>query len=319
MARRKAQSRVEKTNYYRPPHVQGKSDVLYKVFSCLNPDCQNLLKAESSEVEGDFSIECDMCGHDHNSNSYYSIYDYEVTDTEGDVVRSGQADISHSDYIDSAADFKYCIICGTLKPLSEFGFHSARVNTGRQGECSTCKDMYNGIKNDTRTSDQHREASDRRRTYNLLSGDSYAIDGAEVYNKFDGKCFNCESHLKIDSQGRGNIALDHTLPAKLLWPRTTDNATLLCDHTVNGCNGSKGQRWPKDFYKSSTKLKSLATLTGFPYEILAGDPAINPDAVKYILDNLDDVKNQLIDKPGELDRIRGLIIKHEGVDILGGQ
>jgi len=55
----------------------------------------------------------------------------------------------HDDHIKDAQRYKYCIVCGALKPLEHFDRHSARAS-GRQGECTLCKQVYNSIKNQTR-------------------------------------------------------------------------------------------------------------------------------------------------------------------------
>jgi hypothetical protein len=69
---------------------------------------------------------------------------------------------------EEAKGYKYCIICGTLKPLELFDKHAAR-KTGRQGECNLCKQLYNSMKNQTRIADPHREASQKRRLYTELT------------------------------------------------------------------------------------------------------------------------------------------------------
>ena len=107
------------------------------------------------------------------------------------------------------------------------------------------------------------------------------IESKEIYERFGFKCFKCGEDLSQDIQSksvqRGN--LDHTLPAKFLWPMTTDNATLLCQKH----NGEKAEKWPSDFY-SNQEIQRLVALTGIPYDRMTGDPHYNPEAIKRLHD-----------------------------------
>ena len=90
--------------------------------------------------------------------------------------------------------------------------------------------------------------------------DTPRIDRNEIRRKFRHECFSCDTAI-----GKDNEAFDHTLPARLLWPMTTENATLLC----TTCNGQKSARWPSEFYDEQ-HLRKLAVLTAIPYELLIG-------------------------------------------------
>jgi hypothetical protein len=197
-------------------------------------------------------------------------------------------------------------------PVELFDKHRSR-KTGRQGECNLCKWVYNSIKNQTRIADQHREASQKRRLYTELTN-SPRIDIAAIYEKFNNACFKCGRSLGRDrsdgnSQLRGN--LDHTLPAKFLWPLTTANATLLCkDH-----NGNKGESWPGDFY-TDEELRRLAPIVGIDYTILKGKPYFNPEALER-LESADFVKDlfaRYARYPGELISLRNRILNATGTD-----
>ena len=159
------------------------------------------------------------------------------------MIEEGSFVILHDDYINEAQRLKYCLLCYTQKPLELFGIHNSR-RSGRQGECRLCKTIYNGIKNQSRITDQHREAASRRRLYRLLAEETGHIDSEAVFRKFEGRCFNCSRELRYTTRRQRGFHLDHTLPVRLLWPLTTDNATLLCQ----SCNNEKHDRWPSEFY-----------------------------------------------------------------------
>jgi hypothetical protein len=75
--------------------------------------------------------------------------------------------------------------------------------------------------------------------------------------------------------------LDHTRPLALLWP-LDETATALC----GGCNSSKRDRYPADFYKEPGKLEALSRLTGIPLAELE-NPEPNRVAIGMLSDRLD--------------------------------
>src|SRR6202162_6169469 len=230
MARRAPYTKVERKNFVRPAHVDGQGDVLFRGFQCLNPNCTHFIFVKDQEITDDFEIVCEICQFKHAAAESTPVYDYDLRDTrDGSIVESGAFRILHDDYIAEAKGYKYCIICGTLKLLESFDKHSAR-KTGRQGECTLCKWLYNSIKNQTRIADQHREASQKRRLYTELTN-SPRIDIGAIYEKFGNACFKCGRSLARDRKsGKTQLGgnLDHTLPAKFLSPLPTHNATRLC-------------------------------------------------------------------------------------------
>ena len=256
-------------------------DVVFKVFQCLNPDCQEFICIRKDEVSEFFEIPCPRCGMIHKYGDETKFYDYQLMNIEeNSVLRKGQFAILHDNYVDEAEEFKYCIICCALKPLDHFDRHASRKSK-RQGECRLCKALYNELKNPTRTTDQHREAAQKRRLYVELTGGD-KIDSTEIYERFSYKCFKCGHDLSQDIQAKsvqrgGN--LDHTLPVKFLWPLTNHNATLLCQRH----NGEKAEKWPSEFY-TNQEIKRLVTLTGIPYDTMAGDPHYNPEAIERLHD-----------------------------------
>ena len=256
-------------------------DVVFKGFQCLRRECREFLFVRKSDISEFFEITCPACGHVHKYGDESRLYDYELRDRRNDsTLTTGQFSILHDDYMAEATEFKYCIVCCTLKPLHLFDRHASRKSQ-RQGECRLCKAVYNRLKNPTRTTDQHREAAQKRRLYMELTGDS-KIDSQTIYERFRYRCFKCGLDLSHDIQAQsapraGN--LDHTLPAKFLWPLTTDNATLLCQ----AHNAEKAEQWPSAFY-SDEEIKRLVTLTGISYATLTGTPRYNPVAIEKLHD-----------------------------------
>lgn len=308
MARRKPYTKVEKKNFSRPAHVEGQGDVLYRGFQCLNPECTNFIFVKDEGITDDFEIVCDTCGFKHAAGETTLVYDYDLRDKrDNSIIESGAFEVLHDDYIAEAKAYKYCIICATLKPIELFDKHAARKKSGRQGECNLCKWLYNSIKNQTRIPDQHREASQKRRLYTELTN-SPRIDIAAIYDKFGNACFKCGRSLGRDrtsgkTQLRGN--LDHTLPAKFLWPLTTHNATLLCkDHNAN-----KSEAWPGEYY-TDDELRRLAPMVGIDYNILKGTPHFNPEALQRLKQStlVEALFAKYARYPGELISLRNRIL-----------
>jgi hypothetical protein len=308
MARRKPYTKLVKTNQIRADHVKGMGDVVFKGFQCLNSECQEFIFVRKDEIGDDFEIACPACETVIRSGDETQFYEYELVNLEdGSVIERGTFTILHDDYIEEAQEYKYCIICNTMKPVHLFDHHRAR-KSGRQGECRLCKAIYNSIKNQTRLTDQHREAAQKRRMYLDLSG-SRKINSQEVYKRFGYRCFKCNKDLRgVSAKER---PLDHTLPAVFLWPLTTENATLLCrEH-----NGEKSGKWPSEYY-SDEELKKLSILTGIPYTTLAGSPHYNPEAIARLRDSehVDRLLSKYASYMPEIIRLRNRILEHEGVD-----
>jgi hypothetical protein len=278
LARRSPYSKVNKQNQIRADHVKGMGDVVYIGFQCINPNCKQFIYVRKDEMSEDFQIKCPECGYIHESGGETKFYDYsmDVNDENGNPisVSNGEFTIFHDDYVSEAKEYKYCIVCNTLKPLEFFDNHGSRTS-GRQGECKLCKKAYNEIKNGTRLSDQHREAAQKRRLLLDVAG-SPKINSAEIEARYQHRCFNCNKDLSkiIDKREK---PLDHTLPVFYLWPLSTENATLLC----RTCNGNKSGTWPSQFYKDA-QLKRLSILTGLDYNLLAGTPQYNPEAINQL-------------------------------------
>lgn len=311
MPRRTPYTRVEKSNEVRADHVKGMGDVVFKGFQCLNSECEEFIFVRKDSISEIFEITCPSCGFLFRSGDETQFYSYELLDIRNDppsVIEDGNFTILHDDYIAEAKEYKYCIICNTIKPLDLFDRHSARQSV-RQGECQLCKAVYNSIKNQSRITDQHREAAQKRRMYLDLSGGT-KIDSEAVYQKYGYMCFKCGKDLRtVESQNER--PLDHTLPAVFLWPLTTANATLLC----RDCNGEKSGKWPSLYY-SEPELRGLSVATGVPYDLLSSKPHFNPDAIEMLKDHevVDDLLGKYAPYIDELIKLRNRLLRQEGFD-----
>ncbi|MEX0652435.1 MAG: hypothetical protein WD509_01790 [Candidatus Paceibacterota bacterium] len=261
--------------------------VVYRVLQCSNPECEGFLQISEDDIEeGDVDelSKCPACG------------------------------TVNTPFVLESPRWKYCRVCERLQPLESFHKHKVTgksFRSGRQLECADCKNSkINPVLNPLRTADQHRESSEGRRLYGFLSGESKKkIDSKEIHKRFEGKCFNCERELEYEAKGPKEMHLDHTFPAKLLWPLHF-GPTLLCRE----CNGRKHEVWPADFY-TAEQLKKLSVLTGIPHELLAGKPHVNPKAVQWLVKNIDEILVRWIRYPNEVKRIRRMVQDLEGVDI----
>ena len=288
-------------------------DVVFRGFQCLNGTCQRFIVIREDEIGPDFEIACPACGFVHEAGGETKFFKYRLVHRQEDrVIEEGEFVILHDDYIREAQRLKYCLLCYARKPLELFDVHSVR-QSGRQGECRLCKAIYNGIKNQSRITDQHREAAERRRLYKRLAGEVGRIDSRAIFDKFGGRCFNCGRTLHYTATGQKDFNLDHTLPARLLWPLSTDNATLLCAT----CNNGKHDRWPSAFY-GTPKLRTLARLTGYDHGLLSGSPCVNAAAVEGILADPDTFIEEWIPYPEEIRRVRGMIREYAETDIFEG-
>jgi len=181
-----------------------------------------------------------------------------------------------------------------------------QMEYGFQLECRFCKKFFvNAPLNPQRTAGQMKEDGARRRAFEVLleclNQGSPQLEyknrtgrdlAADIYEKFDGKCFKCKKSLKSIRK----MHLDHTRPLALLWP-LDDYATALCsDH-----NAEKRARMPSDYY-SPNELRELAKITGLQLECLR-DPSPNVKAIKLLGKRLDWFFDEFIPS-GELNKVR---------------
>ncbi|MCR6650024.1 MAG: hypothetical protein NVV73_00375 [Cellvibrionaceae bacterium] len=281
----------------------------------MNKECKNLIFVQVERIDPDFEYICDKCGFEHKAGETTTLYNYELIDErDKSLIEAGSFQLLHDDYVGESKEYKYCIVCGALKPFELFDVHGSR-QTGRQGECRLCKQVYNGIKNQTRLTEQHREASQKRRLYTHFE-DREKMDVAIIYARFGNCCFKCGTDLSSDltagaAKKEGN--LDHTLPVFYLWPLTTDSATLLCrEH-----NGEKAEKWPGAYY-TDAELRRLSALTGIEHRLMAGAPRFNPIALAKLRDAafIESLFEKFARYPHELLRLRNRILAETGFDFL---
>src|SRR5688572_14780077 len=91
MPRRKAYTSVVRIDETDKSRSQGKSDVLFRGFQCLNPACEAMVVAEDSLVGADgFQVGCPACGHLVTDGDKTTLYKARVTYPEtgetGDTV-----------------------------------------------------------------------------------------------------------------------------------------------------------------------------------------------------------------------------------------
>lgn len=326
MARRQTNYKINKFNRIKSEYATGHGDTLYIGFNCLNPNCKNIIFQEKNKIYNDntiketWKITCDECGFEHTSDGKTKLFDYSLDRLLGnnnldnlsqdvdiwESLETGTFTINHQTYIESSIDFKYCVLCCSLQPVTNFGKHASR-KTKRQGECIICKNTYNSFKNRTRTSDQMNESSQKRRLFGILSQDT-KIDHNRLIEKFNNQCFNCKD--SFSKSKKPNI--DHTLPAKYLWSLSTENATLLCSE----CNGNKSDKWPNEFY-STQQLKELSILTGFSVKELTSSPHFSPSALELFSQEnfVDDILINYAKYIDDIIRLRNRILALENIDI----
>jgi len=310
MARRTPYVKVVKRTRFQAEYVKGMGDVAFKGFQCLNTECRNFLFIRNDAIAEAFEITCPVCNYTMRSGDSTALYDYDLTNLrDSSIIETGQFAILHDDYVAEAQEYKYCIVCSTMKPLAYFDQHSARV-TGRQGECRLCKAVYNSIKNQTRLTEQHREAAQKRRLYLDLSGGTH-IKIQEIFDRFGYRCFKCGKDLR-NVQDQRERPLDHTLPARYLWPLTTDNATLLCRQH----NGEKSDKWPADYY-TLEEQKRLSVITGLDFNLLHGPPQYNPIALSRLqqAEHVDDLLTRYAAYMPEIIKLRNRLLHETQVDL----
>ena len=193
--------------------------------------------------------------------------------------------------------YKYCIhdLEQNLEPISNFTFNETTHITKLKG-INRCLQPYNKNSkkiyvntgeagNSTRTKEQLVEGSQGARMRDqlirfCLGKTKVSLDF--IYNKFDGKCFNCNSFIEYkDTHKKG---LDHTLPLSKWFPLNNQTSTFLC----KDCNSSKRDQWPGDFYDLK-KLETLSTLTDLPIDLLNSNQHYNKEVVNIFVNDFDNI------------------------------
>jgi len=177
---------------------------------------------------------------------------------------------------------KVCSKCGLEKDLAEF-YRDCRRPDGHRSDCKACHTPVVRRYQKTERGQKVAKASDRKRTGTDVRKKSHrranqrykktphgrlaewaayhrrrelklALDAsfskedvAAVYERFDYKCFICDT---IDK-----LSIDHHRPLSGGHALAHDNAVLLCV----SCNASKGPKQPDEFYNQ----EQLEALGGF--------------------------------------------------------
>ncbi|MET3548335.1 5-methylcytosine-specific restriction endonuclease McrA [Paenibacillus favisporus] len=312
-SRRQKKNELIKENRKKATHVKGQT--IYIGFQCLNHECEHFLFVKKDDICEDFELYCSKCNFKFEYGGETEFFDYKYK-VDGEIIKEDKFIVSHDNYIAEASEFKYCVLCNALKPISAFSTLKrlkSKSSSGHQSECKTCKDIYNNLANPIRTIDQHREYAQKRKLFVNIAG-NHKLNSTEVYSRFNHSCFNCGKDLKI-YQNSKEKPLDHTLPVKFLWPLTTENATLLCQT----CNTRKSDKWPSEFYEVD-QLGELHRLTGIPYAILSGDAHYNPLAIEKLKDSkeVEKLVNKFAKYEDKLISLRNSIIEYEGFDFFEG-
>ena len=166
--------------------------------------------------------------------------------------------------------WKQCNTCSRVLPFNAFSRHEGWGPLERQMECRACKGAINAILNPKRTREQLQEGARSRRAGDLLlEGQNERIDLADLFERFEHRCFKTGKPLKIDE--RNTWEIDHICPSRYLYPLTRANAALLS----RGANENKRDQWPSKFYTNS-ELKRLAEITGGNLELWSSpSPVLN--------------------------------------------
>jgi hypothetical protein len=161
-------------------------------------------------------------------------------------------------------------MCGRVQPFQSFSRHVGWGPLALQMECRSCKGAINAVLNPKRTKEQLHESALRRRVADLLLlGENEKLSFAELFERFDHRCFKTGVPLNIHA--RNTWAIDHILPSRYLYPLTKTNACLLSREA----NQNKKARWPAEFF-TNAELIRLAEITGADLSLLASPtPVVN--------------------------------------------
>ena len=149
----------------------------------------------------------------------------------------------------------------------------------------------------------------------IVLGLKHKLDYKYIWDKFNGKCFKCGEFIPFDqTDAKG---LDHTLPHSKWWNLSNEDGTLLCSSKINGCNGSKSNKWPSVFY-SDEQLVKLNKMTGIDLEILNGEPHYNPEVVEGFINRFDDVMDSWSQWGRRIRTTGNRIGKNKNVEFING-
>jgi hypothetical protein len=248
--------------------------VAYKCVNCQN---MNYIQVEQDLLRPDYAVEncvwtCDRCGFVHAKESDLPFQNWEEEYLSSDSTTAlrfweGFFRIATEN---PEAYWKQCNVCGRILPFSAFSKHSGWGVLERQMECRSCKGAINAVLNPKRTKQQLHESSVRRRIADLfVESENVSIDIADLFQRFDSKCFRTGKQLDINQ--RDTWAIDHIMPSKYLYPLNVQNAALLSKEA----NENKRDMLPSKFYMNN-QLIELAKITGANLELISSTkPIIN--------------------------------------------
>lgn len=171
---------------------------------------------------------------------------------------------------DKKSYWKQCNTCNRVQPFHAFSRHVGWGPLELQMECRGCKGAINAVLNPRRTKEQLHESALRRRVADLLlKGENERLSFADLFERFEKRCFKTGKPLKIAE--RDTWQIDHILPSRWLYPLTQENACLLS----TDANQNKKAQWPSGFF-TPEQLIRLARLTGANLDLLASPvPVVN--------------------------------------------
>jgi len=154
---------------------------------------------------------------------------------------------------------KLCCGCLATKPFEEFR-PDKRNRSGVGSRCKECCRVYDRSEKKKLARRMYRKSSEgklayrrfrfsengqlanrlariRRRENEILVGSTLSTSDMKlVHERFDHKCFKCNS--------MDDLTIDHHYPLSMGYGLSYDNAVLLC----RSCNSAKSSRLPEEFY-----------------------------------------------------------------------
>lgn len=202
-------------------------------FACINCGKRSYIELGLELLSPEEALDtaewlCEYCGfvHSRESDLPFVTWPDDARVASGIPARRFWQAFFRSATQEPESYWKQCNACGRILPMPDYSRHSKWGPLERQMECRACKAVINNITNPKRTSEQHHEASFRRRIADLLlEGEDESIDHQELFARFGGRCFKSGKELEISD--RRSWTIDHILPSKYFYPLKKSNAALL--------------------------------------------------------------------------------------------
>jgi DNA-directed RNA polymerase subunit RPC12/RpoP len=252
-----------------------KSNDIWVSYTCVNCGRINQINLGQELLNGKMlsetaEWECPHCGYIHAITSdlpdTWENWDEELRSADSLACYRFWTNFFNIAVENKEAYWKQCKTCGRILPASHFSFHAKWSRLEKQLECRCCKASINAVGNPKRTTEQHREATAKRRLGDLLAkladGVDEKLDIDDIFERFDSKCF--KTGIPLDKADTSSWHIDHILPSKYFYPLTKENACLLS----KSANENKKARWASDFY-SPQELVRLSEITGANLALLS--------------------------------------------------